>query len=149
MIIDKFWEFADASALSTAATGVAAIGSSVNMGLARDIGAGKPIFLVITVDTAVTSGGSATVEFQLVSDGQAALAVDGTATVHWKSGAIPKATLVAGYMLVVPLPSVNPAYEQYVGLLQNVAVAALTAGKFNAFLTYDPPGWKAYADADN
>jgi hypothetical protein len=30
-------------------------------------------------------------------------------------------------------------YEQFLGILQNVGTAALTAGKINAFLTLDPP----------
>lgn len=147
MILDERSEFCDATALSTAATGVALVGDVIDLVKARDIGQGNPLYLVIQVDTAVTSAGSATVEFQLASDAQAAIAVDGSATVHAKSGAIPKATLVAGYQLVIPLPWEDPAYERYVGILQNVGTAALTAGKINAFLTMVPSKWKAYPDA--
>lgn len=147
MIMDKLAEFCDATALSTAGTGLAAIGSTIDLGNpARDIGNGQQLYLVITVDTAVTSGGAATVSFQLVSDSVTPPAAASTETLHWASHAIPKATLVAGYKLVVPLPSVNPAYERYLGIQQNVAVAALTAGKINAFLTMDPTGWKAYPE---
>jgi NADH:ubiquinone oxidoreductase subunit 2 (subunit N) len=51
---------------------------------------------------------------------------------------------VAGYTIVVPLP--QGVYERYLGILQTTAVAALTAGKINAFLTTDASRWMAYAN---
>ena len=102
------------------------------------------------MDTAVTSAGSATVSFQLVSDGTSTLAANGTETLHYASAAIGKADLVAGYEIVVAVPLEGSiAYERYLGVQQNVGTAALTAGKINAFLTFDPKGWKAYPDAVN
>lgn len=147
MILDNFNEFADATALSTSATGRALVGDVIDLGSAsRDIGNGEPLYLVIQVDTAVTSDGSATVAFELASDAQAAIATDGTATVHYATASIAKATLVAGYTAaVVALP--HGTYERYLGVLQNVGTAALTAGKVNAFLTKDASKWAAYADA--
>lgn len=142
MILDERNEFADATALSTAATGLALVGDVIDLGTdgVNDV---EGMYLVVTVDTAVTSGGAATVEFQLASDAQAAIAVDGSATVHAKSAAIPKATLVAGYQaFVVALP--KGQYERYLGILQNVGTAALTAGKINAFLTNAPATWKSF-----
>lgn len=149
-IMDSTALFARSLALSTGGTGLAFIGDVMDLTKARDIGNGRPLFLVITVDTAVTSAGAATVQFSLVSDGQAAIAADGSATVHYTGPAIPKATLVAGFVVaVVPLPMQNPAYEQFLGILQNVGTAALTAGKINAYLTFDPPAWKAYPNSPN
>lgn len=143
MILDERNEFADATALSTAATGLALVGDVIDLGT-DGINEVDGIELFITVDTAVTSAGAATVEFQLVSDAQAAIAVDGSATVHYKSAAVPKATLVAGYNVVaVKLP--KGQYERYLGVLQNVGTAALTAGKINAGLTPLDPSWKAFA----
>lgn len=150
MIIDSLNEFCDATALSTAATGIANVGNIIDLGAAhRDIGNGEDVYLVIQVDTAVTSAGAATVEFDLVSDSTTTIAVDGSATVHWRSAAIPKATLVAGYTMVVELPNEAPTYERYLAVQQNVGTAALTAGKINAFLVKDKYGWQAYADAVN
>lgn len=152
MILDSLGEFADATALSVAATGRALVGNVINLGLppqgtvGRDIGNGKVVFLVISVDTAVTSAGAATVSFELSSDAQAAIAVDTTETIHWASAAIPKATLIAGYQIAIPLPPELPAYEQFLGVVQNVGTAALTAGKINAFLTLDPAIAKSYTD---
>lgn len=149
MIMDSRAEFLDATALSTSATGLALIGNVMDISAVRDLGNGRPVFLVISVDTAVTSGGAATVEYQLVSDAQAAIAVDGSATVHAKSAAFAKTALVAGHQVVIPLPYELPAYEQFIGILQNVGVAALTAGKVNAFLTLDPSRWKAAKNDPN
>lgn len=146
MILDKRNEFADAVALSTAATGRALVGDVIDLGeVSQDIGNGEGLYLVVQVDTAVTSAGAATVSFELASDAQAAIAVDGSATVHFASAAIPKASLIGGFMAVaVELPLGN--YERYLGIIQNVGTAALTAGKVNAFLTHDVAKWKAYAD---
>ncbi|THF64317.1 Bbp16 family capsid cement protein [Pseudothauera rhizosphaerae] len=147
MIIDERNEFADATALSTAGTGRALVGDVIDLGaVPGDIGNGEDLYLVIQVDTAVTSGGSATVAFELVSDEQAAIAADGSATVHFATGAIPKASLVAGYVAAaVKLPL--GTYERYLGVIANVGTAALTAGKINAFLTPEVAKWQAYADA--
>lgn len=152
MILDSLEEFADATALSTAATGRALVGNVMDLGtpptgtVFGDIGNGQPVYLVIQVDTAVTSAGAATVSFELSSDAQAAIAVDASETIHFASAAIPKATLIAGYQIVIPLPPELPLYERYLGIVQNVGTAALTAGKINAFLTLDAALYKAYTD---
>jgi hypothetical protein len=149
MIMDERLEFADATALETSGTDTDLIGDVIDLGsTTSDVGNGQPIYLVIQVDTAVTSGGSATVDFKLVSDAAAAIAVDGTATQHFASGPVAKATLIVGYTVaVVALPI--GTYERYLGIVTTTATAALTAGKINAFLTYDPVGWTALPDAVN
>tara|TARA_R110002051_G_scaffold53051_1_gene100298 strand:- start:990 stop:1439 length:450 start_codon:yes stop_codon:yes gene_type:complete len=149
MIMDERLEFADATALDTSGTDTDLIGDVIDLGsTTSDIGNGQPIYLVIQVSTAVTSGGAATVDFKLLSDAAAAIAVDGTATQHFSSGAIGKATLIAGYTVaVVALPIAT--YERYLGVATTTAAAALTAGNINAFLTYDPVGWTALPDATN
>lgn len=155
MILDDLLEFADAAALSTAATGLALVGDVIDLGappsgsVYRDIGNGEPIYLVIGIDTAVTSAGSATVSFVLASDSTASIATDGSASQHFATAAIAKGTLVAGYLVcVIALPMDGGVpYERYLGILQNVGTAALTAGKFNAFLTRTPAAaLKFYTD---
>lgn len=148
MILDERTEFADATALDTSGTGLALLGDVIDLGAARDIGNGTPVYLVIQVTTAVTSAGSATVDFQLASDAAAAIATDGSASVHATTGDIGKASLVAGFTRVIPVPlEGSTPYERYVGILTNVGTAALTAGAVNAFFTSDPAAWKAYPDA--
>lgn len=141
MILDELNEFADATALSTSGTGAALVGDVIDLGVnPNDV---EGMYLVIQVDTAVTSAGSATVAFALASDAQAAIAVDGSATTHFATPAIAKATLVAGYRVAaVALP--KGTYERYLGIIATVGTAALTAGKINAFLTDNINTWKAY-----
>lgn len=147
MILDERNEFADATALSTSGTGRQLVGDVVDLKLTSgDIGSGEGAFLVIQVDTAFTSGGSATVAFELASDASASIATDGSASVHVATAAIPVATLVAGYQVArVKLPI--GTYERYLGILANVGTAALTAGKINAFIVHDVAAWRATADA--
>ena len=149
MIMDELTEFCDATALSTVGTGLAQVGSGLDLSVARDIGNGKPVYLVITVDTAPTSGGAATTAFQLVSDASATMAADGTETLHWESQAFAIADLPVGKKIVIPLPLEDPDYERYLGIQQNVLTAALTAGAINAFLTLDPHGNKSYPEGTN
>jgi len=151
MIIDDRNEFCDATSLNTGGAGNYLIGDVMDLGggapsaLGDGINVGPELSLVIQVDTAATSGGSNTTQFHLCSDAQAAIAVDGTATYHWSSPAIPVATLAAGYYVArVRVPS--GTYERYLGVLQTTAAAALTAGKVNAFLTPNANTFKAFAN---
>lgn len=147
MILDERTEFCDATALNTGAAGSYLVGDVIDLELTGlDLGTSADLWLVISVDTAATSGGAATGQFHLCSDAQAAIAVDGSATYHFSTAAIPVATLVAGYQIAaVRLPA--GTYERYLGILQTTAVAAFTAGKINAFLTPTYAKVKHYADA--
>lgn len=142
MILDERNEFADATALA-ASTGLQLVGDVVDLGT-DGINEVDDVTFYVSIDTAVASAGATTVEFQLVSDAQAAIAVDGSASVHYKSAAIPKADLVAGYAAVnVQLP--KGTYERYLGVIANVATTAPSAGKINAGLTPLSPRWKAFS----
>lgn len=151
MILDERNEFCDATALNTGGAASYLLGDVMDLGAeptTQDLNGGvdTDLYLVITVDTAATSGGSATGAFHLCSDAAAAIAVDGTATYHFSTSAIAVATLVAGYRVcAVALPS--GVYERYLGVLQTTAVAAFTAGKINAFLTRNPGKWLALPNA--
>lgn len=149
MILDELLEFCDATALNTGGAASYLVGDVVDLGAApttQDIGNGEDLYLVIVVSTTATSGGSATGQFHLCSDAQAAIAVDGTATYHFSTAAIAVATLVAGYRIAaVKLPI--GTYERYLGIVQTTAVAAFTAGNINAFLTPDYARWIALPNA--
>lgn len=150
MILDERTEFCDATALNTGGAGTYLLGDVIDLEVARDIGRGEPVWVVIQVDTTATSGGSATGNFIVASDAQAAIATDGSATVHLQSGAIAVASLTARTTILASrLPSEGNVYERYLGILQTTAVAAFTAGKINAFLTWNFAKFKAYADAVN
>lgn len=129
MIIDKELQFSDAQAVTTATAT-----ASENV---IDLGAASrnpevDLWLVIDVDTTVTAtGGAANVTFALISD--SAVGFDsGSATTHWTSAAIPKATLVAGYNVVkMRLPK---GLKRYLKVQYTPDTNNLTAGKFNAML---------------
>lgn len=150
MILDDTLEFADATSNGTPNNSTVNVGDIIDLGVARDIGNGQSMYLVVQVDTAVTSGGSATVAFLLVSDSTTTIATDGTATKHIETDAIAVASLVAGYQMVIPLPLEDPDYERYLAFqVKETAGQALTAGNVNAFLTIDPAGWQSYPDGNN
>ena len=155
MILDSLLEFADATSVAAAA-GTALIGNVIDLEEARDIGSGEPIYLVIQCDTAIITGGSAgTVKFQLASDAAAAIATDGSATVHYDTGTIATGaagagrTAVGGTIAVITLPMEGAVYERYLGILCVTATTTTTAGAVNAFLTKDVSKWTAYPDGQN
>lgn len=149
MIIDSLTEFADNVTLGTTVA-THTVGDAVDLQAAGwDIGHGKPLYGVITVDTAFTSGGSATVRFQWCTDAQDPLAADGTESVHVQTGDIPVASLVQGFKICQALPQAGIDFERYLGLQAVVGTAVLTAGAVSAFLTQDPIGWKPYAEGQN
>ena len=147
MFMDNTLEFADATSVGTPNSTTVNVGDIIDTGVIRDVGAGQPLYLIITIDTAVTSGGAATVAFLMVSDSTSTIATDGTATKHIETDAIAVASLTAGYTMVVPFSSVNPSYERYLAFqVKETAGQALTAGNVNAFLTIDPHGWTSHPD---
>jgi hypothetical protein len=144
MILDKRNEFCDAVALNTGAAGTYLLGDQIDLGVARDMGNGEPMYLVITVDTLPTSGGAATAQFTLASDDTAAISTT-TSTVHLQTKAFAISEMAAGQMLAaIALPMEGVAYERYLGVLQTTGTAAFTGGKINAFLTHDVAKWKSY-----
>ncbi len=160
MIMDERTEFCDAVAIDGAAAPTTAlVGDVIDLTAThRDIGSGEPIYLVITTDTEIITGGTAgTVEFKLASDAQAAIATDGSATIHWASRAFVTDDAAAndtqmnagGVIAVVALPMEGAVYERYLGILVTRTTTAITAGKINAFLTLDPAKWSAYAEGAN
>jgi hypothetical protein len=157
MIIDEQNEFADATSVALAA-GTHLIGDVIDLGRAGDdIGNGEPLYLIGTVDTSVITGGTAgTIKFQLASDAQAAIATDGSASIHFETKTFVTDDdalndLDAGDVIIcIALPNgAGVEYERYLGILAVVGTTTITAGKVNFFLSKDPQRWKPYADATN
>jgi len=147
MIMDSLLEFADGQDISQVAATYLST-NVVDLGSARDIGNGQPLYLVIQIDTAVV-GSSSTIQFRLRSDSTASIHAT-TSTGHYDSGAIAEADLIIGYQLIIPLPPEGSnAYEQFLGVQAIVGTATTTAGTYSAFLTFDPVGNKSYPDAVN
>lgn len=117
---------------TTASTNVIDTGVGSNWfgsAVPADYGEGGDLWLNILCTTTTASAGASTVTFALQDSADNASFAD-TAV---KTGAIGKATLVAGYtVLRVPLP---PDLRRYIRVAYTVATADLTAGKFSAFIT--------------
>lgn len=142
MILDERNEFGDAATLVGDAASTYILGDVIDLGVARDISQGEPLFLVVKIDTLVAAAaGAANITFKLVSDSTADLAT--SPTVHLTSGALAKGTLVAGYtVFAVALP--RGTYERYLGVTYTPDTNNITAGKADAFLTTDVSKWTAY-----
>lgn len=107
----------------------------------QDIGNGENLWVEVSVPTAFTAGGSATLQVELVTSADAAL---GTPTVlHDQSAVIAVATLVAGFVLQFRFP-VHNTMLRYLGLIYTVATGPMTAGNITAGIQKDIQRTKAY-----
>ncbi len=157
MIMDELLEFADNVSVAAAA-GTALIGDVIDLGSAgENPGNGQPLYVIIRPSVEIITGGAAgTLTFKVVSDAQAAIATNGTATEHVVTAAFvtdgtdanDAELKVGGTILQVALP-VGGTYERYLGILAVTATTTTTAGSIDAFLTYDPNKWEAFPDANN
>lgn len=154
MLLDELNEFCDATSCAATA-GTALLGDVIDLGGTTNyLGEGEPVYAVIQVGTEIITGGSAgTIQFKFVSDAAAAIATDGSATVHITSPSIVTGGSGANGALckagAYPICAVLPrgAYERYLGVIATIGTTTVTAGKINAFLTTEPPSWMAYPDA--
>lgn len=113
--------------------------------VAMEEGAGEPLYLFGRVKTAPTSGGSATVQFQLIGNPSDNTFASGNVVVL-DTGAIAIATLVAGYEFFrAPIPRVASGSPEVTGSLLRywtinvtIGTADLTAGAFDAWMTAKP-----------
>ena len=130
---DALLKLSAAQAVTTTAVST----NNVNAVVARDLAVGdnEPV-ATFTVDTTVTSGGSYTVTFEVITDDNSSFS---SPTVIGSSGAIPQASLVAGMAPIhVRLnPSViSPLGEQYIAVRYTTS-GTLTAGAFTCYLGND------------
>lgn len=107
----------------------------IDLDHARDIGAGEPGYVEITVTTAFAGGTSA--NFQLVVADDAAITTN--VTVLAQTGAKPVAELVAArrYTLTIPEISVPPLGRRYLAV-QTVNAGNNSAGAITAAYTRNP-----------
>lgn len=121
MIIDKFLQVSDAQAVtaSAASTDVIDFGQTN-----PNVGLDDRTSLVVTVDEAATAAGAATVTFSVQDSADNSTFADVSVT-----AAIGKAALVAGYQIVIPMPT---KLRRYCRVYYTVATGPLTAGKFSA-----------------
>lgn len=131
-------------------TGTFLLTNQVDLGVAgRDPGNGATVYLNVAVTETFTDGGdSATLQLRVASDDTASIH-DTTSTGHLLTPTMLKAALVAGNTFSYALPVSGTAYERYLGVQAIVGTAGFDAGMITVWLSPDPIGWKAYADATN
>lgn len=140
MLLDAQNLFSDAQIVTTGSENGVLSTNVIDLGVARNVGAGEEIYLVVTCVTAMTSSGSDdTLRVDLITDDNAGM---NSATVLDIVGTFPAAS-AAGTRFVKRLP-VTDSYERYLGLRYTAATGPLTAGAFDAFLTKDIDALRSY-----
>lgn len=121
MFIDKNLQVSNEQAVTASAAST----DVIDFGQANpDTGMDDRSNMVITVDEAATAAGAATVTFSVQDSADNATFADVAVT-----AAIGKATLVAGYQHVIPMPT---KLRRYCRVYYTVGTGPLTAGKFSA-----------------
>lgn len=121
MYIDKLLQVSSEQAVTASAAST----DVIDFGQPNpDIGMTNIANMVITVDEAATAAGAATVTFSIQDSADNSSFADVAVT-----AAIGKATLVAGYQHVIPMPT---KLRRYCRVYYTVATGPLTAGKFSA-----------------
>lgn len=138
MYLDKEIVFDDAAALTVTrnSTNVKDLGRA-----GQDIGNGENLWLRISVTTAFTAGGAATLQIALVTDDNAALT--SPTILQDQVAVIPVAALVVGYSLNIRIQPTD-VMERYLGLVYTVATGPMTAGNLTAGIVKDVQNSKAY-----
>lgn len=114
-------------------------GTGTNTGI--NLGEGEDLILLITVITAATSGGSATVSFGLRTDSNANLT---TAPVDLITSTVFAYTaLTAGMQIKLKLPIAT--YKEFIGVNCVIGTAVLTGGAFAAEIVKDISNNTIYA----
>lgn len=132
MIFDRQTLLSDQQAITVTAPSTNNIGLGPKAsGLIRDIGKGRQIPLLIQVTEAFLAAGAATLTVTLEVDDNAGF---GSPKVVWTSPAIPKATLIPGYVFI---PEYIPrgTDEEFLRVNYTVATGPMTAGKIVAGVT--------------
>lgn len=151
MLIDKRNEFG--SAVAVTAAGGNNLGGIIDLGSARDVGNGQPLYLVVQITEDITHATTGTIYFELLTDDNTGLtspvslarsAQAATAT----SASVAARTKAGSTFWAQALPTEGFAYERYI-FVQSVTNSLHATGKASAFLTTDIAAWKAYADAVN
>lgn len=137
MFIDKFLQVSNAQAVTATAPST----DVIDFGQTNpNVGLDDRSSMVITVDTSAAAAGAATVTFAI----QDCDTVGGTYVDVVSSAAIGKATLVAGYQHILPMPT---KLRQFCRVNYTVGTGPLTAGAFSAQIVTGVQQNVAYPDA--
>lgn len=135
MYLDKMLELC--SALDAGGAGNATtLGTySVDLGAAKDLSKGQPLYVVVLVDGEAFDAGYC--EFQVITDSVATLA--DTPTVHVATAAIAYTSLTLNCEpIVIPIGNPLSVKEQFLGI-QCVTTGTPSEGIISAYVTFDAP----------
>jgi len=140
MYVDSQLLFSDAQAVTAAAASTNII--DLGPGASRDIGTGEVLYIVVSVDVALTDAGSdSSVTVALEGDSTSTITPDATQDLF----VIP-ALSPAGYVAYAALdPGSSPLQLRYVQLRYTPNNGNLSTGSFTAFIAKDIQKFKAYA----
>ncbi len=131
MILDTQMSLSRAQSVATTVGDVVST-DIYDTGSAADVGIGEELYLVISTNTAVTSGGAATVQFILQTDDNTSFS---SAREFPLTAALALAALTANTTHVrTRLPI---GLERYFRVVYRIGTATTTAGTATAFLTKD------------
>lgn len=137
MILDTQNLFSDSQAVTVTADS----SNVIDLGVAgRDITPGGEIDLIVDVVQAFTAAGAATLQIQLLTSDTSDFSANNVTL--FDTGAIAKATLVAGYQ--PKIGKLNGPTKRYLKLVFTVATGPFTAGKVTSGLLMGLQQWKAY-----
>lgn len=133
MLVDALLRPSNAQAVTATAVST----DTIDLGVARDIGAGRQLFAVFTVDVAATAAGAATVNFQVITSASSSLT---SPNVIAQTDAIPKTDLTVGRKPIVVALSPQvlnsiPTGQRYLGFQYTIGTGPLTAGTFTGYIT--------------
>jgi len=135
MITDAFLRLSDAQLLTTTAVST----NTIDLGVARDMGAGEELYVYFTVPVALVGGTNVT--FQVITSAAAALT---SPTVVATTAAVVTASLVAGYKAAVRIqPSVFGTGQRYLGAQYTIS-GTYSAGSVTADIATDIADFKTY-----
>lgn len=143
MLLDKLTTFSEVQTVTTGSdTGIAST-NVIDLLSARDIGVGENLYLVVTVDTALSdSGNNSTLSVQTQTDDNESFT---TAT----NTALITTFAVNTIAKTQVIKRVDPGMfnERYGRIFYLAANGALTTGAVSAFLVHDPDISRHYPDA--
>ncbi len=146
MILDKANQVAADYAPTTPFGATLFFQSYIDRLAVQDDGAGTDIECYGLIKTSVTSGGSGTVNFKVIGNPSDPTFAAGN-VVLLDTGVIAKTTLVAGYQFLraklprIPLLTTfepTTAFLRYLTIAAIIGTADLTAGAWDAWITFSP-----------
>ena len=137
MYIDKLLEIVTTQDLGGSEGTSTILGENcVDLGAAKDVSRGQPLYVVVTVEEAFVGGTS--VDFQVITDSNAAMTT--TPAIGSASGPIVNAALTLDREpIVIPIGNaLNEDTDQYLGIQFGV-IGVFTAGMVSAHIGFDAP----------